>query len=204
MTNPTSIIIVEDHEAVRKGVTAYLKTLPDFEVVGQVASGEEALTLVSELVPEIVLIDLIMPDMDSVEIIRGVKQMSPRTQIIVLTSNHEDERIFSALKAGASSYIVKDVKMEWLADVLHRTLKGEATLHPGVAACVLQSICTEEGNERSVFPELTARELNVLKLIANGLAHRQIAEKLVTSEKMVTGHVSNILRKLHFTVEHID
>ena len=203
MTNPTSIIIVDEHEAVRKGVSAYLKTLPDFEVVGEAASGEETLTLVSELVPEIVLLDLIMPDMDGVKVIRRVKQMSPHTQIIVLTSNYEDVHIFSALKAGAISYIVKDVKMEWLADVLHRTLKGQVALHPGVATCVLQSICSEEGNERSVFPELTARELNVLKLIANGLTNRQIAEKLVISEKTVTGHVSNILRKLHFTIEHI-
>lgn len=203
MTNPTSIIIVDEHEAVRKGVTAYLKTLPDFEVVGEAASGEDALTLVSELVPEIVLLDLIMPDMDGVEVTRRVKQMSPRTQVIVLTSIHEDVRIFSALKAGAISYVLKDVKMEWLADVLHRAIEGEVTLHPGVATRLLQSICSEEGNERSVFPELTARELNVLKLIANGITNRQIAEKLVISEITITGHVSNILRKLHFAIAHI-
>jgi DNA-binding NarL/FixJ family response regulator len=203
MTNPTSIIVVDDHEAVRKGLIAYLRTLPDFEVVGEAASGEDALTLVSELVPEIVLLDLIMPGMDGVEVTRRIKQISPRTQVIMLTSNHEDVRIFSALEAGAISYILKDVKMEWLADVLHRIIDGEVTLHPGVAARVLQSICSEEGNERSVFPELTVHELNVLKFIANGLTNRQIAEKLVISENMVTGHVSNILRKLQFVFTHI-
>jgi DNA-binding NarL/FixJ family response regulator len=203
MTNPTSIIIVDDHDAVRNGLTAYLKTLPDFEVVGEAASGEDALTLVSELVPEIVLLDLIMPDMDGVEVTRRVKQMSPRTQVIVPTSNHEDMHIFSALKAGAISYVLKDVKMEWLADVLRRTIEGEVTLHPSVATRMLQSICSEEGKERSIFPELTDRELNVLKLIANGLPNRQIAEKLVISENTITGHISNILRKLHFAVAHI-
>lgn len=202
MTTQTSIIVVDNHDVVRKGVIAYLKTLPDFEVVGEAASGEEALTLVSELVPEIVLLDLIMPDMDGVELIYRVKQMSPRTQVVVLTSDYEDVCIFSALKAGAVSYVLKDVKMERLADVLYRAIEGEVTLHPGVATRVLQSICSEEGKERFAFPELTARELNVLKLISNGLTNRQIAEKLVISEITITGHVTNILRKLHFAIAH--
>jgi DNA-binding NarL/FixJ family response regulator len=203
MTNPTSIVIVDDNEAVRKGLIAYLRTLPVFEVVGEAASGEDALILVSELVPEVVLLDLIMPDLDGVEVTRRVKQMSPRTQVIMLTSNHEDVRILSALEAGAISYILKDVKMEWLAEILHRTIEGEVTLHPGIAARVLQGIRNEESNEQSVFPELTARELNVLKFIASGLTNRQIAEKLAISENTTMGHVINIIRKLHFTIAHI-
>lgn len=204
MTNPTSIIIVDDNDSVRNGLTAYLKILPDFEVVGDAASGEDALRLVSELVPEIVLLDLIMPEMNGVEVTRRIKQISPRTQVIVLTSNHEDVSIFSALKAGAISYVLKDVKMEWLADVLHHAIKGEVSLQPGVATLVLQSICSAEGKEEgSVFPELTTLELKVLKLIANGLSNRQIAEKLVISENTVMGHVSNTLRKWHFVVAHI-
>ncbi len=202
MANRTSIIIVDDHEAVRKGLIAYLGTLPDFEVLGDAASGKDALTLVSELVPEIVLLDLFMPDMDGVEIARRVKQISPHTQIVVLTANPEDVKILFALKAGATSYVFKDVKMETLAEVIYQTIEGEGFLHPGVASAMLQSICGQEVNEQSAYLELTARELNVLKLIADGLTNCHIAEKLAISEKMVAGYVGNILRKLHFATIH--
>ncbi|HVN14776.1 MAG TPA: response regulator transcription factor [Anaerolineales bacterium] len=197
MKNPISILIVDDHEVVRNGIRAYLETLPEFHVIGEAVSGEEALLLVSEHIPDVVLLDLIMPGMDGVEATRRIKQISPRTQVVVLTSYHEDAHIFPALKAGAISYILKDMKMEKLADVLHRAVQGEVTLHPRVAARVLQNIRGEEEGEQPLFTELTDRELDVLKLIANGLTNSQIAEKLVISENTVKGHVSNILSKLH-------
>ena len=197
MTQPMSILIVDDHEVVRKGIRAYLETLPDFEVVGEAVSGEEAVTLVGELIPDIVLLDLIMPGMDGVEATRRIKQISPRTQVVVLTSYHEDIHIFPALKAGAIAYILKDMKMEKLVDVLHRAMQGEVTLHPRVATRVLQNIRGENDDEQPLFAELTSRETDVLKLIANGLANSQIAEKLFISENTVKGHVSNILSKLH-------
>ena len=197
MTQPMSILIVDDHEVVRKGIRAYLETLPDFEVVGEAVSGEEAVTLVGDLIPDIVLLDLIMPGMDGVEATRRIKQISPRTQVVVLTSYHEDIHIFPALKAGAIAYILKDMKMEKLVDVLHRAMQGEVTLHPRVATRVLQNIRGENDDEQPLFAELTSRETDVLKLIANGLANSQIAEKLFISENTVKGHVSNILSKLH-------
>jgi two-component system, NarL family, response regulator LiaR len=197
MTQPTSILIVDDHEVVRKGIRAYLETLPDFEVVGEAVSGEEAVMLVGEFIPDIVLLDLIMPGMDGVEATRRIKQISPRTQVVVLTSYHEDIHIFPALKAGAIAYILKDMKMEKLVDVLHRALQGEVTLHPRVATRVLQNIRGENADEQPLFAELTSRETDVLKLIANGLTNSQIAEKLFISENTVKGHVSNILSKLH-------
>ncbi len=193
----TSILIADDHEVVRNGIRSYLETISDFHVVGEAASGEETLTLVSELIPDIVLLDLIMPGMDGIETTRHIKQVSPRTQVVVLTSYHEDVHIFPALKAGAISYILKDMKMEKLADVLHRAVQGEVTLHPRVAARVLQNIRGENGEEPPLFTELTDRETDVLKLIANGLTNSQIADKLVISENTVKGHVSNILSKLH-------
>jgi NarL family two-component system response regulator LiaR len=193
----TSILIADDHEVVRNGIRSYLETIADFQVVGEAASGEETLTLVSELIPDIVLLDLIMPGMDGIETTRHIKQVSPRTQVVVLTSYHEDVHIFPALKAGAISYILKDMKMEKLADVLHRAVQGEVTLHPRVAARVLQNIRGENGEEQPLFTELTDRETDVLKLIANGLTNSQIADKLVISENTVKGHVSNILSKLH-------
>ena len=193
----TSILIADDHEVVRNGIRSYLETIPDFQVVGEASSGEEALGMVSELIPDIVLLDLIMPGIDGIETTRRIKQISPRTQVVVLTSYHEDVHIFPALKAGAISYILKDMKMEKLAEVLHRAVQGEVTLHPRVAARVLQNIRGENGEEQPLFTDLTDRETDVLKLIANGLTNSQIAEKLVISENTVKGHVSNILSKLH-------
>lgn len=193
----TSILIADDHEVVRNGIRSYLETLPDFQVVGEASSGEEALIMVAELIPDIVLLDLIMPGMDGIETTRRIKQTSPRTQVVVLTSYHEDVHIFPALKAGAIAYILKDMKMEKLSEVLHRAVQGEVTLHPRVAARVLQNIRGENGEEQPLFTDLTDRETDVLKLIANGLTNSQIAEKLVISENTVKGHVSNILSKLH-------
>jgi two-component system, NarL family, response regulator LiaR len=200
MTQPITILLVDDHEVVRKGVRAYLDTLPDFNVVGEAASGEEALTLVTEFIPDVVLMDLIMPGIDGVETTRRIKKISPRTQIVVLTSYHEDVHIFPALKAGAIGYILKDMKMDKLVEVLHRAVQGEVTLHPRVAARVLQNIRRdhmEDNEDAQLLSDLTDRELAVLRLIANGLTNSQIAEKLVISENTVKGHVSNILSKLH-------
>ncbi len=193
----TSILIADDHEVVRNGIRSYLETIPDFQVVGEASSGEETLSMVAELIPDIVLLDLIMRGMDGIETTRRVKQISPRTQVVVLTSYHEDVHIFPALKAGAISYILKDMKMEKLVEALHRAVQGEVTLHPRVAARVLQNIRGENSEEQPLFTELTDRETDVLKLIANGLTNSQIAEKLVISENTVKGHVSNILSKLH-------
>ncbi len=197
MAHPTTILIVDDHEVVRKGVRAYLETLPEFNVVGEAATGEEAIALVTEQVPDVVLMDLIMPGMDGVETTRRVKAISPRTQVVVLTSYHEDIHIFPALKAGAISYILKDMKMDKLVEALHRAMDGEVTLHPRVAARVLQNLRSEDAEDSQLFTDLTERELEVLKLIANGLSNSQIAETLVISENTVKGHVSNILSKLH-------
>lgn len=197
MPNPISILIVDDHEVVRNGIRAYLSTLPEFQVVGEAASGEEGVKLVAELIPDVVLMDLIMPGLDGVETTREVKKISPRTQVVVLTSYHEDVHIFPALKAGAMSYILKDMKMEKLAETIHRAVNGEVTLHPLVAARVLENIRGENNAEQTLFTDLTERELDVLKLIANGLSNSQIAAELVISENTVKGHVSNILSKLH-------
>lgn len=196
MASPITILIVDDHEVVRKGIRAYLETLPEFQVVGEAASGEEAIRLVQELIPDVVLMDLIMPGMDGIDTTREVKKISPRTQVVVLTSYHEDEHIFPALKAGAISYVLKDMKMEKLAETVQRAVHNEVTLHPLVAARVLRNLRGESEDE-SFYADLTERELDVLKLIANGLSNSQIADQLIISENTVKGHVSNILSKLH-------
>ena len=196
MSEPTTIIIADDHEVVRKGLRSYLDTVKEFKVVAEASSGEETIELVKEHVPDLLLLDLIMPGMDGVETTRKVKTISPRTQVVVLTSYHEDEHVFPALKAGAISYILKDIRMEKLVEALNRAAQGEATLHPRVAARVLQNMRGNSDNLQ-VISDLTERELDVLRLIANGLSNNQIAEQLVISENTVKGHVSNILSKLH-------
>jgi NarL family two-component system response regulator LiaR len=196
MTEPISILIVDDHE-VRKGIRSYLDTLADYRVVGEASTGEEAIHIVEEFIPDVVLMDLIMPGMDGVETTRRIKKISPRTQVVVLTSFHEDSHIFPALKAGATSYILKDMKMEKLVESLKRAVAGEVTLHPLVAKRVLQNFQGDDPDEQPLYAELTDREQEVLRLIANGLSNSEIAGKLVISENTVKGHVSNILSKLH-------
>jgi NarL family two-component system response regulator LiaR len=197
MSDRITVMIVDDHEMVRRGASGYLEAQLDIEVVAEAESGEEAVRLAGEHVPHVVLMDLVMPGMDGVEATRRVKDVSPRSQIIVLTSYHQDEHIFPALQAGAISYLLKDVKAGELVEAIRRAAQGEATLHPRVAARVIQAFRGGDLDQSSPFTTLTERELDVIKLIARGLTNRKIAEELVISEGTVKGHVSNILSKLH-------
>ncbi|MGD8759851.1 MAG: response regulator transcription factor [Anaerolineales bacterium] len=196
MNQPVTVMIVDDHEVVRTGVRAYLDAQRDFEVIGEATSGEEAIRMVANEIPDVVLMDLVMEGMDGVAATRKLKDASPRSQIVVLTSYHQDEHIFPALQAGAISYILKDVTMEELAEALRRAARSEATLHPRVAARVIKEIHGSDSRTANPFTKLTGREREVLKLIANGLNNRSIASELVISENTVKGHVSNILTKL--------
>ena len=197
MVDSISVLLVDDHAMVRQGVKAFLITQPDLSVVGEAGSGEEAIQLAAQLIPDVILMDLIMPNMDGVETTRKVKQVSPRSQIVVLTSYHEDEHIFPALKAGALSYILKDISAEELAAAVRKAAAGEAVLHPRVAARVIKELQGKREDNLNPFTELSERELEVLKLIADGMSNAEMAAKLVLSEKTIKGHVSNILSKLH-------
>lgn len=197
MSDAISVLLVDDHAMVRQGVRAFLVTQPDISVIGEAGSGEEAVNLSAQHIPDVILMDLIMPDMDGVEATRRVKQVSPRSQVVVLTSYHEDEHIFPALKAGALSYILKDVSAEELAAAVRKAAIGEAVLHPRVAARVIKELQGRRAESVNPFTELSERELEVLKLIADGMSNAEMAAKLVLSEKTIKGHVSNILSKLH-------
>ena len=132
--DPITVMIVDDHEMVRRGACSYLDAQADITVVAQAGNGEEAVKLAKEFIPDVVLMDLVMPGMDGVDATRQVKNISPRTQIIILTSFHQDEYIFPALQAGAISYLLKDVKASELVEAIRRAARGEATLHPKIAA----------------------------------------------------------------------
>ncbi len=197
MTNiPITILIVDDHAVVRSGVRAYLETQLDFQVVGEAASGSDAVRLAAEAVPDVVLMDLVMPEMDGVEATLRIRRATPRTQVVVLTSFHDDTHIFPAIKAGALSYLLKDVGPQELADAVRAAARGEAVLHPRVAARLVSELRGDHSQELNPFMELSDRELEVLRLIAEGQSNAQIAAQLVLSEKTVKGHVSNILSKL--------
>jgi len=191
-----TVMIVDDHELVRQGVRAFLDAQDDLEVVAEAASGKEALRLARELVPDVVLMDLLMPGLDGVEATRQLKEISPRSQVVVLTSHHDDAHVFPALRAGALSYVLKSLGPEELAGTVRRAAHGEPTLHPRVALRLMRDVRGEEGGP-DAFAELTPREMEVLKLIAEGLANAEIAERLGIAEKTVKGHVSNVLSKLH-------
>ncbi len=197
MQEPITVMIVDDHEMVRSGAKGYLEAQPEIAVVAEAESGIEAVRLAREYIPDVVLMDLVMPGMDGVEATRKVKDISPRTQIIILTSFHEDEHIFPALQAGAISYLLKDVKAQELVEAIQRASKGEATLHPRVAARLIKQFSHGEPERSTLFTELTEREVEVLTLIARGFTNQKIADELVISIGTVKGHVSNILSKLH-------
>jgi DNA-binding NarL/FixJ family response regulator len=196
-TDTTTILIVDDHAIVREGIRAFLDIQPDFTVVGEAASGEEALHLIADLIPDVILMDLMMPGIDGVEASRRIKQISPRSQIIVLTSFHDDEHIFPALRAGALSYVLKDIPPDDLVEVVRKAVHGESVLHPRVAARVVMEVRGSRHHAPNPFLELSERELEVLRLIADALSNAEIAARLVISEKTVKGHLSNILSKLH-------
>jgi NarL family two-component system response regulator LiaR len=192
-----TVLVVDDHDVVRQGIRAFLEAQPDLRIVGEAASGEEAIRLTQEHVPDIVLMDLAMPGMNGVDATREVKRVSPRTQVVVLTSYHEDEYIFPALRAGALSYTLKDVRREELVETIRKAAQGESVLHPRVATRVIQEVREARQSVPPAFADLTDRELEVLRLIAEGHSNAAIADKLVLSEKTVKGHVGNILSKLH-------
>lgn len=199
MSKPTTVLIVDDHEVVREGVRALLEAQEEFQVVGEASSGKEAVILAAERDPDVVLMDLVMSGMDGVEATRRVKTTCPRSQVVILTSYHQDEHIFPALQAGAISYVLKDVRMEELSETIRRAARGEATLHPRIASRVIKEINGSSRGDPNPFTELTAREMEVLKLVANGLSNCMIASFLVISENTVKGHVSNILSKLQLS-----
>ncbi len=195
---PIQVLLVDDHKIVRQGVRAYLHTLKDIRVVGEADSGAAAVSAVEQHHPDVVLMDLEMPgDMDGIAATRQIRKLHPETQVIVITSHHQDEYIFPAVRAGAISYLLKDVEPDELADAIRKAAQGEAVLDSRVASRIIQELQGIRKDEVNPFTELSDREFEVLRLIAAGKSNAEIAETLVIGESTVKTHIANLLRKLH-------
>lgn len=195
-TSRIRLMVVDDHAIIRKGIKAVLELVPDMEIVGEAETGLEAVRLDEQLKPDVILMDLVMPDMDGIESIRQIKLKRSDARILVLTTFAGEEMVFPAIKAGALGYHLKDSSPETLIDAIREVYRGEASLHPVIARKVLSEISAPSEHPPTTEP-LTHRELEVLHLVAQGYENREIAEKLVISEATARTHVSNIMSKLH-------
>lgn len=190
------IIIADDHAIVRKGICALLMTEPGLEVVGESENGKEAVAQAKLLKPDVILMDLMMPEMDGIEATREITAILPETRILVLTSFAGNDQVFPAIKAGALGYLLKDSSPVELVHAIQQVFHGESSLHPAIARKVLQELAKPAATHLTTDP-LTERELDVLRLLAQGQSNRDISEGLFVSEATVRTHVSNILAKLH-------
>jgi NarL family two-component system response regulator LiaR len=202
MTDKITLILADDHAMVRRGLTAFLATAPDVDVMDAATCGLEVVAAAKKHAPDVVLLDLFMPDQPAVETVRQIKKVSPRSQIIMVTSHEGDEYVVPMMQAGAISYILKDTTPEDLIRAVRKAAKGESTLSPRIAK-VLVTVVTrrqaEKTPESQFHEDLTEREMEVLQCIAEGMSNMAIATQLNISEKTVKSHVGNILSKLYLT-----
>ncbi|MUG01094.1 response regulator transcription factor [Bacillus tequilensis] len=190
------IVIADDHHVVRKGLRFFFATQDDIEVVGEAATGIEALRVIEETKPDLVLMDLSMPEMDGIQAIKKAIQQFPETNIIVLTSYSDQEHVIPALQAGAKAYQLKDTEPEEFVKTLRQVHAGEYKLSTAIMPHVLTHMKNQHDPEKEKYYQLTRREKDVLTEIANGKSNKEIAASLFISEKTVKTHVSNLLAKL--------
>jgi NarL family two-component system response regulator LiaR len=191
---PIRVLVVDDHEVVRTGMRTFLELLRDIEIVGEAADGSEAVAMARRLVPDVVLMDLLMPVMDGLTAIGRIKAELPEVEIIAMTSFLEEEKVTAALEAGASGYLLKDASADRVADAIRAARAGDVHLDPAAARLLTQRLRVRKSEP--VVEPLTEREKEVLALLARGLSNKEIAAELFITERTARTYVSNILGKL--------
>jgi DNA-binding NarL/FixJ family response regulator len=201
-SDPIRALIVDDHALFRRGLEMVLAAEDDIELVGEASDGAEAVQKAGEALPDVVLMDIRMPKSSGIEACRAMKAVAPSSKIVMLTISDEEEDLFEAIRAGASGYLLKDIPLDEVADVVRAVHGGQSLINPSMAAKLLTEFATlnkrdqEERAEQVPAPKLTDREMQVLKLVAKGMNNRDIAKELFISENTVKNHVRNILEKL--------
>ena len=191
-----SVLIVDDHAIVRQGLRTFLELMDDLLVVGEAGNGKTAVEMAAQLKPDVVLMDLVMPEQDGISATRQICSLGLGAKVIALTSFLEDEKVILAIQAGAFGYLLKDVSPDILIDTIRAANRGETRLGPNVARLLMKQVAASPVQPAAQAGNLTDRELEVLRLIASGLSNRQISEALFISEKTVKTHVSSLLGKL--------
>lgn len=195
------LLIVDDHALFREGLRALFSAITDIELVGEATTGQEALGIVEELQPDVVLMDIDMPGMSGVEATRSILRKTPTTGIVMVTMLEDDASVFSAMRAGARGYVLKGAQPKELLQTIRAVASGQALFGPAIATRMMRFFNEQEAHFKAslpeeAFPELTPRELEVLELIGQGDKNSDIAEKLVISNKTVRNHITNIFSKL--------
>ena len=195
MSEKIRVMIVDDHPVVRRGIQSLLGEEEDFQVVGEAVNGKDALQKVESLKPDVILMDLVMPEMNGIEAIEKITSSHPDARILVMTSFAADDKVFPSIKAGALGYLLKDSDPEDLIRMIRQVFRGELSIHPTIARKVIQEL-NRPATEPLTPSPITEREVEILQLLAQGMENKEIAAKLVVRDATVRTHVSNILRKL--------
>ena len=190
------VLIADDHAIVRKGLRLLISNEADMEAAGEAANGDEAITQARKLLPDVILMDLLMPKKSGLEAIQEIKKENPGARILVLTSYSGDHQIFPAIRAGASGYLLKDSLSEDLLQGIRDIYHGRPSLHPSIVKKMMKEF-SQGSSQTNLLEPLTSREEEVLKMVAEGMANEEIAQKLCVSVRTVNTHISNILEKLH-------